>query len=83
MTIHYFQDHRFGSVLILADNKKATKVSVWVDGEEVARKVFSGDDAVGDAMDFGSDLADELGNEFFMPTAESIAINHAIPESDW
>jgi len=83
MTVHYFQFHRFGDVCVIADNKKATKVSVWVDDEKVARKVFSGDDAVNDAMDFGADLAEELGHEFRMPTAESIAIQHGIPESDW
>jgi hypothetical protein len=73
--IHYPTDYWCGSVLVSVDNQKATKVSVWVDGEATPRKKFAGDDAYNDAMDFAMELSESVGDKFEMPTAESVAIS--------
>lgn len=56
MTIHYPTDYKSGKVLVSVDNKVATKVSVWVDGESKPRQRFAGDTAYEDAMDLMLDL---------------------------
>lgn len=59
MTIHYATDYRFGKVLVSVDNRTATKVSVWVDGEDKPRKRFAGDTAYEDAMNFSLEISDD------------------------
>lgn len=56
MTIHYATDYKSGNVLVSVDNKMATKVSVWVEGEPKPRQRFAGDSAYEDAMNFMLDL---------------------------
>lgn len=59
MTIHYPTDYKSGKVLVSVDNKVATKVSVWVDGESKPRQRFAGDTAYEDAMNLMLELSDE------------------------
>lgn len=56
MTIHYATDYKSGKVLVSVDNRTATKVSVWVDGESKPRQRFAGESAYDDAMNFMLDL---------------------------
>jgi hypothetical protein len=73
--IHYPQDYWCGDVLVSVDNKVATKVSIWVDGESEPRERFTGDDAYDNAMNVAFRLSETLGYEAEMPTAESVAIS--------
>lgn len=74
MTTHYPTSYNFGDTLVSVDNRTATKVSVWYDGEPTPRKRFTGDDAYNDAMNFAQDLEDSMGYEAPMVTNESVAL---------
>lgn len=75
MTIHYPQDYCFGDVLVSADNRAATKVSVWFADETTPRKRFAGSSAYEEAMNFARELHESSGGTFEMPTAESVAVS--------
>lgn len=59
VTTHYPTDYRLGKTLVSVDNRIATKISVWVDGEDKPRKRFAGDTAYQDAMNFALDISDD------------------------
>ena len=73
--IHYPTDYWCGDVLVSVDNKVATKVSIWVDGESKPRERFTGNDAYDNAMNAAFSLSETLGHEAEMPTAEAVAIS--------
>jgi hypothetical protein len=74
MTTHYPRDYRTGDILVQVDNRTATKVSVWYDGEPTPRKRFAGDDAYGDALNFAFRLEYSMGYEAPTITNESVAL---------
>lgn len=59
MTIHYAKDYQLGKVLVSVDNRTATKVSLWVDGEDKPRKRFAGNTAYEDAMNLALTIAND------------------------